>query len=43
MTNAEVTLASPSAVDLITLDNRYVVTINTNDGSSAQISWFVAC
>jgi hypothetical protein len=32
VTNAEVTLSSPSAGDVICLENRYVVTINTNDG-----------
>lgn len=32
VTNAEVTLASPSAGEPICLENRYVVTINTNDG-----------
>jgi hypothetical protein len=32
VTNAEVTLASPGAGEAISLENRYVVTINTNDG-----------
>jgi hypothetical protein len=32
VTSAEVTLASPGAGDPIQLENRYVVTINTNDG-----------
>ena len=32
VTNAEVTLASPSAGEPVHLENRYVVTINTNDG-----------
>jgi hypothetical protein len=32
VTNAEVTLASPSAGEPISFQNRYVVTINTNDG-----------
>ena len=31
-TSADVTLASPSAGEAIHLENRYVVTINTNDG-----------
>ena len=32
VTNSEVTLASPGAGEPIQLDNRFVVTINTNDG-----------
>ncbi len=32
VTNAEVALASPGAGEAICLENRYVVTINTNDG-----------
>ena len=38
VTNAEVTLASPGAGEAITLPNKYVVVINTNDGAlSADI------
>ncbi len=32
ITNAEITLASPGVGEAIHLDNRYVMTINTNDG-----------
>lgn len=33
VTNAEITLASPGAGEVIRLRNRYVLTINTNDGA----------
>jgi len=36
VTNAEVTLSSPGAGDAITLPNKYIVLINTNDGSLSQ-------
>jgi hypothetical protein len=36
VTNAEVTLASPGAGEAITLPNKYVVVINTNDGALSQ-------
>ena len=36
VTNPEVTLASPGAGEAITLPNKYIVVINTNDGSLSQ-------
>jgi hypothetical protein len=36
VTNPEVTLSSPGAGEAITLPNKYIVVINTNDGSLSQ-------
>jgi len=38
LTNAEVTLASPAAGEPVRLTNKYVVTLNTNDGALSRIS-----